>query len=158
MLGFLVSIIALILFSVTAILMWVRDRECTDKITGELDTYYIKLKEKRRTVRLDKRLSVICKVLERPDSHWSVFSKDISGEGICVFLPEILPQDAIVDLEIELPEGKRVIAHGKVAWIKKLDSPNNKEKRQFSVGIKFINISPKDKDNLVNFVSKSLAN
>lgn len=154
--GILVTIIALVLFGATAILMWLREKKRTDEITGELDTYFSRLKERRTTIRLNKRLSVVCKVVEKSDSHWSVFSKDISGEGICLYMPEILPQDAIVDLKIDIPGKKYISVHGKVVWVKETARASAEGKRQFNSGIKFIKIRPKDKDDLVDFIETSL--
>ena len=154
--GILVSIITLVLFGVTALLLWLREKKHIDRIGGELDTYYSRLKEKRKTIRLNKRLNVACKVTEEPESYWSVFSKDISGDGICLYLPEILPQDAVVDLEIDIPGEKHIIAHGQVIWVREIQTPSAEGKRQFNAGIKFVKINPEDKDNLVNFIKASI--
>ena len=154
--GIIVSIIALVFFGAAVILLWLREKKHTDKIAAELDTYYEKLKEKRRTIRLNKRLRVICKVIEKPNSHWAVFSKDVSGEGICLYLPEILPRHAVVDLEIDMPGEKRIHAHGQVVWVREIETPNAEGKRQFSAGIKFVKINPKDKDSLIGFLTASI--
>lgn len=154
--GILVSIITLVFFGVTALLLWLREKKRVDGISGELDSYYLRLKEKRRTIRLNKRLDVACKVTERPESYWSVFSKDISGDGICLYLPEILPQDAVVDLEIGIPGEKHILAHGQVVWVREIQTPSAEGKRQFNAGIKFIKINPGDKDNLVSFIKASV--
>lgn len=153
--GILVVILTVVIFGGTAILLWLRERKRVNRIVGELDTYYSMLKERRKTIRLNKRLSVACKVIERPDSRWSVFSKDISGEGICLHMPEILPQDAVVDLEVDIPGEKHIIARGKVVWVKEIDTPDSEGKRQFDAGIKFIKIRPKDRNELVNFIKGS---
>ncbi len=112
--GILVAILTVVIFGGTTILLWLREKKRVDRITGELDTYYSMFKERRKTIRLHKHLSVACKVIERPGSRWSAFSKDISGEGICLHMPEILPQDAVVNLEVDIPGGKHIIARGKV--------------------------------------------
>ena len=154
--GILVTIIFAIIFGTTAVILWLRDKRRTDEIVGEIDTYYSILKEKRKSIRLTKHLSVVCKVIERPDSHWSVFSKDVSGEGICLHLPEILPQDAVVNLEIKIPPDKFISAQGEVVWIKEIDTPDKDGKRQFDAGIRFIKINNKHKDDLVKFIAASL--
>ncbi len=154
--GILVVILTVAIFGGTAILLWLRERKRVDRVVGELDTYYSILKERRKSVRLNKRLSVACKVIERPDIRWSVFSKDISGEGICLHMPEILPQDAVVDLEVDIPGGKRIVARGKVVWVKEIDTLDSEGKRQFKAGIKFMKIRPKDKDELVSFIKGSV--
>ncbi len=154
--GILVTIIFAIIFGTTAVILWLRDKRRTDEIIGEIDTYYSILKEKRKSIRLTKHLSVVCKVIERPDSHWSVFSKDVSGEGICLHLPEILPQDAVVNLEIKIPPDKFISAQGEVVWIKEVDTPDKDGKRQFDAGIRFIKINHKHKDDLVKFITASL--
>jgi len=154
--GILVVILTVAIFGGTTILLWLRERKRVNRVVGELDTYYSTLKERRKTIRFNKRLSVACKVIGRPDSRWSVFNKDISGEGICLHMPEILPQDAVVDLEVGMPGKKHIIARGKVVWVKETDTPDSEEKRRFDTGIKFIKIRPKDKDELVNFIKGSL--
>ncbi|UCH12147.1 MAG: PilZ domain-containing protein [Candidatus Omnitrophota bacterium] len=154
--GILVVILTVAIFGGTAILLWIREKRLVDRVAGELDAYYSMLKDRRKSIRLNKRLSVDCKVMKKPDSRWSVFSKDISGEGICLNMPEILPQDAIVDLDVDIPGEKHIIARGKVVWAKEIDTLDSEGKRQFDSGIKFIKISPKDKDELVNFIKGSL--
>ena len=157
--GFLVTAITIIVFGGTAILLWLREKKHTDEITGELDSYYSILKERRKTIRVNKQLNVICRVIEKPDSRWSAFtfSKDISGEGICLSLPEILPEDAVVNLEFDLPGGKHILAQGKVVWAKEAESPAAGGKRVFTAGVKFVKINNKHKNDLVNFITSSLA-
>lgn len=152
--GILVSVVLLIIFGTTAIILWLQEKRRVDKVIGELDTYYVGLKERRKNIRFSKRLNVVCKVIEKSGSHWSVFSKDVSGDGICLYLPEILPQDAVVDLEIDVADKKRITARGNVVWLKEIETPNAEGKRQFSAGIKFIKISPRDKKALFNFIKK----
>ncbi len=154
--GILAGIIFSVIFIATALIIYLREKRRTDEVKGELDTYYALLKEKRKTIRLAKRLNVLCKVLEKSDSKWSVFSKDISGEGVCLYLPEMLPQDALVTLAIEMPSGKNVSVQGKVAWIKELEKQTGADKRQFSAGIKFVKISGKDKKELGSLIKASL--
>jgi len=153
--GILVSIILLIIFGTASVLLWLGEKKRTDKISGHLDTYYKNLKEKRKTIRLDKQLNVVCKVTETSGSRWSVFSKDISGEGICLHLPEMLPQDAVVDLEIDIPgRGGRVCVHGKVVWVREATAVD--EKRKFDIGVQFVKVNPKHKDDLAAFIAMSL--
>lgn len=154
--GILVNLILLIFLGVTALLIWLQEKRRTDRISGTLDSYYSRLKERRQTIRLNKQLNIVCKVAEKAGSHWSVFSKDISGEGICVYLPEILPQDAIVDLDINIPGKGLVSVRGEVVWVKEDDTLTEGGRRLFSAGIRFIKIKPKDKNNLVNFIEASL--
>ncbi|MBN1406047.1 MAG: PilZ domain-containing protein [Candidatus Omnitrophica bacterium] len=152
--GILASIVIIIIFTAVAIILWLKERNPTDKIIGELDTYYNGLKERRGSVRFKKHAEVICKVIESADSRWSVFSKDISGEGICLYLPEILPQDAVVDLEIRIENNRPINVRGKVVWVKELESTEGSTRRQFNAGIRFVKISPKDKEDLFNFIKK----
>ena len=151
--GFLVSVISLMIFSTTAVLLWLREKKRVDEISGELESYYSKLKERRKTIRFDKKLNVVCRVIEKNNSKWSAFTKDVSGEGICLVLPEMLPEDATVDLVIEIPQKEKVSITGKAVWIKEISAAAKDGKRQFSAGIKFVKIKPKDRDNLMSFVS-----
>jgi c-di-GMP-binding flagellar brake protein YcgR len=154
--GFLVSIIFVIIFSVTAILLWLHEKKSTDEIVAKLDSYYNKLQERRKAIRFDTKLNVVCKVAEKTNNHWSIYSKDISGEGVCLYLPEILPNDAVVDLVIDVPGKRKISVTGKVAWVKEIECSKLDGSRQFSAGVRFIKIKPKAKLDLVNFVNNSL--
>ncbi|MFH0732924.1 MAG: PilZ domain-containing protein [Candidatus Omnitrophota bacterium] len=155
--GILVAIVAIIVFGTTAVLLWLREKKRTDKICAKLDSYYSGLKEKRKSIRIKENLDVVCKVTEVSNSHWSVFSKDISGEGICLHMPEILPENANIELVIVIPESKRVSARGRVVWVKEAETSGSDGKRQFNAGIQFTKINPADKDVLVDFIKSSLS-
>lgn len=155
--GILVTILIILVFGGIAIMLWLKERKSVNQIGGKIDTYFPEVKERRRSIRFNRRLDVNCKVAEKPDSRWSIFSKNISGEGICIVLPEILPVDADVDLEIAIPQ----IAHplnvnGKVVWVKEIGSPASGGRREFNAGVKFTNIKAKDEETLKKFISEEI--
>ena len=60
-------------------------------------------------------------------------------------------------MEIDLPgEKKRIFANGQVVWVKEVGAPGTGGRRQFNAGVRFVKISPEDKNNLVDFIKASL--
>jgi len=76
-----------------------------------------------------------------------VRSLDITVRGIRLFLPEELPKDKVMELEINVPL-LPIITRGKVVWINKVET---KEGKFFQAGMEFTEIKQTDKARIETF-------
>jgi c-di-GMP-binding flagellar brake protein YcgR len=147
-----VLILLSLIFLIAAFLLWRKRTRNVDEIPAYVDTYWSTLKERRRFVRFKERLPVKCIVPERPGSTYHVFSKDISGEGICIQVPEILPEGSSLGLKVNIPNG-HVVVKGEVVWVEEAPRVSPASERLFDTGIKFIKIDLEDRQRLNGFLS-----
>lgn len=154
--GILVAIVITVTFLSVVFLIWKRYAKHIIQIPAYLDNYWDILKEKRKVVRFEKRLPVTCVVEERPGNVHRVFNKNISGEGICLAVPEMLPEGSLLGLKIEVPNEEPITAKGEVVWVKEAEGIPARTERLFDTGVKFIKIELMDKIRLGNFLSTVL--
>lgn len=95
-------------------------------------------REKRKFVRLKKRVDLIYVSLTTMRSSFNSLTRDIGGGGICIYPKEAIKKGEVLELEMRLPGKKPVFAIGKAVWIKA--KPGKPE-----AGIEFIGIREKDK-------------
>ena len=70
-------------------------------------------------------------------------ARDISGAGVCLEAEQSYSPSEIVELAIELEEGKHPVeALARVIWSEKTD----REERPFDLGVEFIGIEEEDRD------------
>jgi len=154
--GTLVLIVAVVTFLFISLFLW-RRRTCkVDQIEARVDKYWDSLKERRKFIRFKKCLNVVCNVPEKQGTIYHTFSKDISGEGICLQVQEILPEKTILDLKVELPGSRPISIIGEVAWVNETPNEAMASERLFDTGIKFIKIYPKDKESLGGFLELTI--
>jgi len=109
--------------------------------------------QRRSFVRIPVVLNVTYK-LKNSDRIYTTYTKDISGGGIKIILPEILKVGDTIQMRIELssPEDP-VNCEGKVVWI-------DKEERQMGdkleeivyAGVRFTVIEDRDRERLIRFL------
>lgn len=113
--------------------------------------------ERRAYPRLDSSVNVRYKLigdkeeLKEKDMHLEKLSitMNISGGGIALTVPEELSVSSIIDLEIDLPDGKDLIrCLGKVAWTKKL------AQSFYEVGLCFLDITGEERTRIGLYVTK----
>ncbi|MFH1868050.1 MAG: PilZ domain-containing protein [Candidatus Omnitrophota bacterium] len=112
------------------------------------------VKEKRSHPRLDVRLPVQYKDIQRPiEAYSGTLSRDIGEGGMRFLSNEFLSVFTRLLIEVSIPSLSRPIkAISKVAWIQKV--PRNS---QYNVGIKFMDMTEEDKKQLASFIAKSPA-
>ncbi len=103
-------------------------------------------KERRKFSRVRISVEVGGKHIDSP--LIKVRSLDISLGGIHLLLPEKLPKDTVMELEINLPLPP-VITRGKVVWIKETET---KKGKFFQTGIEFTEIKQADKARIEAFI------
>jgi hypothetical protein len=122
------------------------------RVQANLDGYWDSSNEKRQFRRFKKRLSVDCIVPEMPGDQYKTFSHDISGQGVCLNVPEIMPKASKIQLKIGIPGKAPISVIGEIVWVKEVAQDPADLKRIFSAGVKFFAIDKKCKAVLDNFL------
>jgi len=112
------------------------------------------VKERRKCARIDARLPLQFKDIQRPiETYAGSLTKDISESGVRFLSNDFLSIFTRLLLEVSVPSFSRPIkAISKVAWIRKVSRSN-----QYSVGLQFMDMTEEDKKHLLSFISKSPA-
>jgi c-di-GMP-binding flagellar brake protein YcgR len=149
-------IVFLVTLSTVIILLWIQRSRHIARISAKADSYWDGTQEKRRFKRFKAELAVDCTIPERPGDTYKTFSKDISGQGICLTVPEIIPQGGVLSLHVSVPGQGPIKILGEVVWVK--EAEDSKEKnlgRAFNAGIKFLKIDSHGQKALDNFLIES---
>ena len=129
---------------------WIKKINAPD---GKIEGYWAS-RERRNTVRLEIPLEVKYTCLPPYNHNHLSVTQNISQGGIQLLIYEKLNIDDRLDLELELSNNEHpIIGMGQIAWLK--DAPfqsEEKEKRAFLAGIKFIDLKPKDEKRLNDFI------
>ncbi len=149
--GLISSVLTVFVLSVVAVLLWRHRTRNLAYVPARLESYWDTLKERRKFRRFKKKLAVDCSISESPGDRYHSFSKDISGEGICLQVPEIMPEGRQLNLEIHIPDKRTILVKGEIVWINEVKRLSQDSDRLFSAGIKFLKLNPKDKDLLAEF-------
>jgi c-di-GMP-binding flagellar brake protein YcgR len=150
---------AITLFSTFAFVIYLLCRQRAQHIAyihAELESYWDASNEKRRFKRFKRHLPVDCIVPEKPGDIYKTFSHDISGSGICLSVPEIMPEGSRIGLKIAITDKKQINITGEIVWMREATSNNGGQERKFNAGVKFSKIDKKDKKALDNFLIESV--
>ena len=153
--GILSSSILLVTFACVAFLLWRQRSRHLAHISAKANGYWDGTQEKRRFKRFKMELSVDCTIPERPGDTYSTFTKDISGQGICLRIPEIVPKESTLILVVNIPNHRPIKITGEVIWVKEIEEKTEGLARAFDAGIKFLKIDAHDKKLLDNFLIES---
>lgn len=112
------------------------------------------VKERRRFPRINARLPLQYKDIQRPiETYSGTLTRDIGEGGIRFIANEFLSIFTRLLVEASIPSFSRPIkAISKVAWIRKIPSGN-----QYDVGVQFMDMTEEDKKHLTSFIAKSPA-
>jgi c-di-GMP-binding flagellar brake protein YcgR len=89
----------------------------------------------------------------RPGDTYKTFSKDISGQGICLKIPEIVPQGGVLDLLVSMPDKRPIKITGEVVWVKEIEAQAQEGAgRTFDAGVRFLKIARQDQKLLDRFL------
>ncbi len=111
--------------------------------------------ERRRYPRLKAAL-IEYSLLGDVSSKELSFTKNVSIGGVCILLPEEIPTNTLLSLNIYLPNcDKPIILKGKVVWIERSDyyTPG---RTYYNVGIEFIDIDEKTQSLINSYISNPL--
>ena len=108
--------------------------------------------ERRSFVRLNISIDVSYSLLDGKDNKQSATSKDIGAGGVSLLVNTQLNKGDVIKLDFLLPEfPPQIYATGQIAWVR----PLNREgggKARFEVGVKFLDILPRDKERINKYV------
>lgn len=109
--------------------------------------------QRRRYVRIPIVLNIQYK-LKGVDKIYYTYSKDISGGGVRIILPELLKVYDIIEMRIELISPEPPInCEGEVVWINKQEIlVINKREEIIHAGIRFTLIEEKERERLIRFL------
>jgi len=116
------------------------------------------MKEKREFVRLDLNVKVDWKkISDTPEveQEFSDKTKNISVGGICLVAYEKLNIGETLQISMELPSEKVINAIGKVIWISEYEIIDREEETIYDIGVEFIGISKKEREEINKFVFAS---
>jgi hypothetical protein len=147
--------VTLITLAIVTLLLWRKRTQNLAFVPASADGYWDTLKERRRFRRFKKRLDVNCNVPEKGGNLYHTFSKDISGEGICLRVPQILPEGSPLELEIYIPDADIVTVKGEVVWVNQTSSSEKDGERFFDTGIRLLQADAKQKSMLRDFLYSS---
>ena len=87
-----------------------------------------------------------CKILiSSPVRMLTSHTENVSEGGIRVILEEKVPVFTMVGIELFVDKNKPMKCKGKVAWIKEIINPIERQATMYDVGIKFVDLSDFDK-------------
>ena len=112
------------------------------------------VKERRRSPRINARLPLQFKDIQRPmEIYTGSLTKDISEGGVRFISSDFLSIFTRLLLEVSVPSFSRPVkAISKVAWIQKIPRSN-----QYNVGVQFMDMTEEDRKQLASFIAKSPA-
>jgi len=111
------------------------------------------MEERRRFVQLDTRLEVTYTLLPSGKAQRTV-TKNICGDGVCLFLEQVVPEGTRLQVAMTLP-GREEPVHftAEVTWCESYEMIGKAErKRVVEAGVQFIEISPKDQEAVMQHV------
>lgn len=107
-----------------------------------------------------RRIRIACKITLVFNNRQIVLNshtEDISAGGIMVIIEEEFKPSIIVDLELFLwDNGKSIKCKGEIAWVNEI-IPKETKPHLFNTGIKFIDISDSDKEQIRAFVNNIIS-
>ena len=135
--------LALILLLIILFLLWNEELRLRKNITHGLASKYWILRERRRFVRFKQELKIRYNLKQKPYDLQPSKSVNVSRKGLCLITYEKLKEKTFLELELELPDFSRPVKLiGQVAWTKDMQEQDEKGRRLFSVGIRFLKINP----------------
>lgn len=106
------------------------------------------------------RIKIACKISIASTEKQLVFNchtEDISAGGIMVIIEEEIIPPTVVDLELFLwYEEKPIKCKGQIAWVNEI-VPKETKPRLFNTGIKLIEISDSDREEIAKFVNNIIS-
>ena len=111
------------------------------------------MEERRRFVRLDTRLDMTYAILPSGQTQQTVV-KNVSGNGVCLFLKQTVPQGSRLQVAMKLPgREKPVNFTAEVIWCESYEMIGATERqRAVEVGVRFVEISPADQEAVMQHV------
>lgn len=114
------------------------------------------MQEPRRFVRSASRLPVTYTALPHDTPKVSL-TADVSGGGISLFATSTYPFGTQLQISLVLPgEESPVPCLGEVVWSERSTVLGSESPQAASVGLRIVEIAPRDQDRLMHYVTRSL--
>ena len=115
------------------------------------------MEERRQFVRLDTRLDMTYAILPSGQTQQTI-AKNVSGSGVCLFLKQAVPQGSRLQVAMKLPGRERPANFtAEVIWSEPYEVIGKTQRQKaVEVGIRFVEISPRDLDAVMQHVILSL--
>ncbi|MBN2119660.1 MAG: Flp pilus assembly complex ATPase component TadA [Candidatus Omnitrophica bacterium] len=112
--------------------------------------------ERRTYERLDSKLNLRYKIFkdekgepQKLSSERITLTSNVSAAGIAFLAPEALANDSILEIHLDLPDGKEPLrCLGKVVWVKKIDSGD------YEIGLSFLDLTSGERRRVNRYVTK----
>ncbi len=145
----------LIFLCIILILLKNEEKRLKKSTTHGLARKFWELRERRMYVRFDENLKIGYNLLPKAPRFQESKTINLSKKGLCLLTYEKLNEKKHLDLEVEVPGfSKPVKFIGQVMWIKDMQSQDERGRRLFYVGIKFIKIAPESEAILLTHLNK----
>ncbi|MFH1768113.1 MAG: PilZ domain-containing protein [Candidatus Omnitrophota bacterium] len=110
--------------------------------------------ERRKSRRIKGAVVEYRRADDNNSSKKTTFIKDISIDGICIIVPEMVDTDAVFLLDIYLPGiSSSIKAKGKFAWQKESAYFSTNGSRHYDLGMKLLDMSEGDKARMAQLLS-----
>ena len=107
-----------------------------------------------------RRIRIACKLSIIFNERQLIFNshtEDLSAGGMMVIIEEGFPLATVVGLELFLwHEAGPIKCKGEIVWVNEI-TPKETKPRLFNTGIKFIEISDSDKEEIAKFVNNIIS-
>ena len=115
------------------------------------------MEERRQFVRLDTRLEITCTVLSSGSAQKTT-SKNIGGGGICLFTEQALDPGTRLQVAMKLPDREQPVNFiAEIVWSEPYEVIGKTERqRAVESGVRFVEISPQDRDAVMRHVILTL--
>lgn len=110
--------------------------------------------ERREFVRLDLSVEVKWKTLPNEETLLDK-TKNLSAGGICIMVDDPPSTGSMIYLEINLPDNSIIHSKGKVVWAEEYEEVGEEIRKNFDVGVQFVDIDRKDQEKINYFIFKS---
>lgn len=156
---FIVGSCFLALLSITLLMLWAHEKIANKKVIPHAGiTEYWAGDERRRHTRFERSLEVEYSVEKKPRLK-NGNTLNISKSGMKLLLDEKLPEGAIINLKLHIPEKKKTVEiEAEIVWTKDAEGKDPSGKRFFHSGIKFINIKEPSDMHFSEYISSLEAN
>lgn len=94
--------------------------------------------DKRDIRRIKKRISIRFGI---DDAFRVAFTEDISMTGMFIKTPNIIPPNTKLIIEMELPDGEKVVIQSRVMWAKKVPANLFHLVKKSGMGVRFISFT-----------------
>ena len=133
----------LIILLIILALLKSEEKRLKNNITHGLASKFWVLREKRRYVRFNEDLKIRYDLLSETPHFRESKTANLSKKGVCLLTYEKLKRKKNIDIEIDIPGFSKPIRFiGQVMWTKDLHAQDERGRRLFYVGVKFMKIGP----------------